>query len=69
MDDEVKDFSYEDILRIWVFQDFSRKIKKMKFNFNIFWNKRQIYKLVKNFEARGTCEDWRAACFSPLGFR
>ena len=32
----------------------------MKFNFDTFANRSQIFKLVKNFEAHGTGEDYRA---------
>ena len=40
---------------------------RRKFNFNTFPNRSQIYKLVKNFEAQGTCEDSWATCSSPSG--
>ena len=32
---------------------------RRKFNYNTFPNRRQIFKLVKNFEAHSTCEDSR----------
>jgi hypothetical protein len=40
---------------------------KRKFNFNTFLSRNQIFKLVKNFEAYGTCEDRRATGSSPCG--
>ena len=38
-----------------------------KFNFNTFPNKNQIFKLIKNFEVHGTCEDRKAMGSSPFG--
>ena len=40
---------------------------RRKFNFNTFPNRSQILKLIKNFEAHGTCEDRRAKGSSPSG--
>ena len=40
---------------------------RQKFNLNTFPNKSQIFKLVKNFEAHGTCEHSRVMGSSPSG--
>ena len=39
----------------------------VKFNFNTFYIKSEIFKLAKNFESHGTCADKRAMGFSPSG--
>ena len=40
---------------------------RRKFSFNQFPNRSQIFKLVKKFEAHGTCGDRRVAGSSPSG--
>ena len=40
---------------------------RRKFSFNQFPNRSQIFKLVKKFEAHGTCGDSRVAGLSPSG--
>ena len=40
---------------------------RRKLNFNIFLNRSLIFKLVKNFEAHGICEDHMATGSSPSG--
>ena len=39
---------------------------KRKFNFNTFPNRSQIFKLIKNVEAHGACEGYRATGSSPI---
>ena len=59
LDDGVENVLCEDILpKKKSFEIVQARCRK-KFNFNIFLNRSQIFKLVKNFEAHCTCEDHR----------
>ena len=40
---------------------------RKKFNFSTFPNRNQIFKLVENFEAHGSCKDLRVTRSSPSG--
>ena len=60
----MKQISCMKTLRNLFFQDFQIGFRR-KFNFHAFPNRNQIFKLVKDFEAPGTCEDRRVRGPSP----
>ena len=63
---EQKVFCVKTFYEMKFFQIVQARFRR-KFSFNQFSNRSQIFKLVKKFEAHGTCGDRRVAGSSPSG--